>query len=530
MFLVLVNTMVGMIVNHLNTMKRFLSSLFLVLCLLGVAPSIVHAQNAAPRLCDCFCATKQGAKPPGSNGSASSLQSMTTDQCQAACKNQKDKVAVCAFDPAQYPDRNVSCFSLEQCTKAVKDYCGDTTSEESGSTVSCKSTSVADSFDSNYQPPECPPDFRYCYAPKNSTNVRLNIQIAGMTQVQDFEKYVSVIYQWMVGAGVTIAIVLVMVGGFQYVVGAASPGQVGKGKERIKNAVVGLILLLCCILIVEAVNPRLSTISVPRLPMIKTIEVAGSGKSCEVLADSDGFQVGVNKSGTMYSNGTNSPGCGGVGFLLKGPNSADVPAGLTCNFKDCPNDQVADGKDRERCVGSGTNAACLKCEQIFDGSDALEGKSIIPSASTCGQFGSGTTMRGGKPVTVERCLWTKDGDFGDGIGAGKFLTNGACAYMRMDCSNVKTCGDYGKVELYNDSEGTETLSSADTERDEFSGCLGDCSNFSYKTICEENPCQIPGGCKMPTVYHSSLSPDVNIGCIPGIVGAIIEHEVEARGL
>src|SRR3989339_1615977 len=208
----------------------------------------VQAQVAV-RNCDCFCATKEGTKPPGGGA----IKVLSVSDCQDACKAQKDKMAVCAFDLTQYPAQNQNCFTQEQCKTAVNEYCGDSASKDETSSVVCKSKD--DSFDS-YQPPECMPGSHYCYAPKNSTNVRLNIQIGGLVRVDNLETYVGTLFQWMEGAGILLAIVFIMVGGLQYALGGISSDQMSKGKDRIKNSTMGLILLICSIAIIELINPQ----------------------------------------------------------------------------------------------------------------------------------------------------------------------------------------------------------------------------------------------------------------------------------
>ncbi len=457
---------------------------------------LVHAQGVSERQCDCFCATKKGTKPPGSG---EEMVSTSTEECKAKCKTQGDRVAVCAFAVDQYPSQDDSCFTQDECEKQVKAFCGDGSQSDAYSTIECDKD-TRDTFGET-QPPGCMPNSHFCYPPKNATKVRLNIAIGTTTVVNDIEKYVSILYQWLVTVGITFTIVLVMIGGLQYTLGGASSEQMKKGKDRIKNAVIGLILLLSSILIIETISPQLSRISVPRLPMIKTREIADSAKSCETLFTEEKFKIRWDESRQKNQkryipfNGKNNPRCGTIGEVVEGPGGVNVNAGLTCNFRDCGNPDRA-------CLGSGWNARCLSCGQIYDGSTALIGSGVVPSASTCGQFTKGVTKGTSEmPDTIEQCGWTKDGDLNEGaLGGGVFkvASNGACVNIVMDCSTIRKsglCRNYHTVPLTNDAEGGEQLYSADSESDE---CFtfGSCANFSYKSICEENPCKIKGGCEI----------------------------------
>lgn len=77
--------------------------------------------------------------------------------------------------------------------------------------------------------------------------------------------YLTGIYQFLIAASISIAIIMVMIGGLQYTLGAGSPGMVSKGKTRIHNAVIGLVLLLGVYLILYTANPQLT--------ILKTVEL-----------------------------------------------------------------------------------------------------------------------------------------------------------------------------------------------------------------------------------------------------------------
>lgn len=105
-------------------------------------------------------------------------------------------------------------------------------------------------------------------APKiASITPTLNVEIPGLTfspaivtaesvKSNFLADYLNAIYAYLIGAAVTIAIVMIMIGGLQYTLGAGSQNA-GKGKDRIKNGITGLVLLLCVFLILKTTNPQL---------------------------------------------------------------------------------------------------------------------------------------------------------------------------------------------------------------------------------------------------------------------------------
>lgn len=99
----------------------------------------------------------------------------------------------------------------------------------------------------------------------------------GKLRIDFIGEYMSAVYRWLLGASVTFAIVLIMIGGVQYVLSAGS-GDVSAAKERITNAVIGFVLLLGTYAILYTVNPELTLLTGLELPMVDPREyVAVSG-------------------------------------------------------------------------------------------------------------------------------------------------------------------------------------------------------------------------------------------------------------
>jgi hypothetical protein len=81
---------------------------------------------------------------------------------------------------------------------------------------------------------------------------RINVPFIG--------EYVNGIYTYALGAGLTVAAVIAVVGGFEWLV-AGDSGRVAKAKERIYNAVVSLVLLLFAYALLNTVDPALTKFS-----------------------------------------------------------------------------------------------------------------------------------------------------------------------------------------------------------------------------------------------------------------------------
>ncbi|MFA6522364.1 MAG: pilin [Patescibacteria group bacterium] len=68
-------------------------------------------------------------------------------------------------------------------------------------------------------------------------------------------RYVEAVYQWLLAAGSLCAVVLLMVGGLQWVIAAGDVGKVGKAKDRIVKAIFGLALLFGCYTLAFLIDP-----------------------------------------------------------------------------------------------------------------------------------------------------------------------------------------------------------------------------------------------------------------------------------
>lgn len=88
-------------------------------------------------------------------------------------------------------------------------------------------------------------------------------------------QYISGVYKFLIGFAIVIAIVMMMIGGLQYVAGASS-GDIEKAKSRIRNAVEGFVLLLFVYVILFTVNPN--TTLFPNLSLLVIPETPFSGQ------------------------------------------------------------------------------------------------------------------------------------------------------------------------------------------------------------------------------------------------------------
>lgn len=97
----------------------------------------------------------------------------------------------------------------------------------------------------------------------------LIVPIAGITNASGMSlpQYISRIYTWGIGLAALLAVLMIVIGGAEYIFAAGSFGEAEAGKNRIKSAVMGLILLLSISLLLSILGTRLTNISLDPLAL-----------------------------------------------------------------------------------------------------------------------------------------------------------------------------------------------------------------------------------------------------------------------
>lgn len=89
----------------------------------------------------------------------------------------------------------------------------------------------------------------------------------GYLSIPYFAQFVSAIQRYLTGIAVTAAAVMIVYGGFLYIM-SASGANVRSGKTIIRDAVIGLILALSAYLILNVINPSLVNLDAIRIQKI----------------------------------------------------------------------------------------------------------------------------------------------------------------------------------------------------------------------------------------------------------------------
>ena len=114
--------------------------------------------------------------------------------------------------------------------------------------------------------------------------------------------YISAVYKYGVGIAVVLAVVMIMAGGFIWLLSAGSPDKVGKAKEFITSALTGLFLALFSVMILATVNPRLVTLKPMLVPRMSEVVVDGVkfGETSDLPGRPTGWTLAATAENTYY--------------------------------------------------------------------------------------------------------------------------------------------------------------------------------------------------------------------------------------
>lgn len=218
---------------------------------------------------------------------------------------------------------------------------------------------------------QCPGERGRCLAP--DVSVPLNTAIGSVTQITGFGNYVIIVFRYMLSIVVFLTTVMFIWGAFRYLTGSGL-GNIGRGQAIMKDAVIGMILLLCSVVILRTINPATLKMNQIKMYMVNTQQFtaaqfckdlsSGTKLADAGVAPSLRDRAEVEKNVAAYSEVPKTAECGHSYYIKD--SSAGVCQGLVC---DQPNEVCVS------CV-TGTPIACLNqrsnkkvCDkQIFAGS------------------------------------------------------------------------------------------------------------------------------------------------------------------
>ena len=133
----------------------------------------------------------------------------------------------------------------------------------------------------------------------------------GTIEIPYLAEYIGGIYRLSVGLGAILAAIMIVYGGFRYMLAASLP-EVKDGKTIIQDAVVGLVVLLSSFLILKTINPKLVEVAPIRIQRIQSTPPSDDSVYDSISMESDP-DASAAEGGTTTS-GANVSGQGPARF------------------------------------------------------------------------------------------------------------------------------------------------------------------------------------------------------------------------
>lgn len=467
-------------------MRVFSSFLLSLFCLGLLIPRAVFAQTDA---CACYCKGSTGAElMSGGTDDAPSADS-TSSTCASTCTAAGTAMLGCytSDQTASMPTNNLLCWTEYECT----------------SQVSTDPNTAGLPYTWGGQDSSCLTGEGQCYAP--STPVTLGVVIEDMTTAQDLPTYVNAVYDWVVPAAALVAVVLIMIGGLQYVIARGDPKALGKAKSRITHAVEGIILLLCSYAILNLIDPGLVTLETLRLPQVRRVVYLDPTSTCEYMS-AYGITV-TPASGTS---------CGDSGSITSidgfvGAGTPTVSVGDTCRYSACSDSLAA-------CVSSSTADGGYACTRCANAANDTSGNPFAdapaPSTSTCASLKRDNDPS--KPDEYQYCEYY-DGAAGSTVDSnscvelvypsGDSVTSLDCARLKDDAiaGDSESCRAYDLVWAIAGILTDGTSGAYSNEIDDKNGAENDYPLLTQ--LCAADPCGLhpPGDTCQALIVQSAIT-------------------------
>lgn len=207
--------------------RLLLLPLFLLLPLPALATDISECDSGT---IECSCPSAIAA----SDAAVQSLDDATS--CNTYCGAASLSTA--------YAAGSITGYSLSCSVSGVS-----TIIAQGSTTSSTTSTSSTKSIDNPYTAPELGVEIPgLTLTPTSGSN--------GFIQVNYLGEYVNAVYTWLISAVALVAVVMIMIGGLQYVLARGDSGKIGDATKRIQNSLIGIVLLLGAYTIARTIDPN----------------------------------------------------------------------------------------------------------------------------------------------------------------------------------------------------------------------------------------------------------------------------------
>lgn len=109
--------------------------------------------------------------------------------------------------------------------------------------------------------------------------IKLNIPIGSVKSVEDLGEYIRIFYEFFVTSAGVLAAAMIVIGGYKWITAMGNPSIISGAKEIILSAIFGLLLALTSYLILNAINPSITSLKPLIIPALDDLAVTGIAKT-----------------------------------------------------------------------------------------------------------------------------------------------------------------------------------------------------------------------------------------------------------
>ncbi len=447
--------------------------------------------------CTCFCG----------NNELGAVESVTYDSaadCAKSCRDAGTLYVGCFTNETYFPENSDLCWTEMECEShpievAGKTYYGSWTSQS----PYCSKKPITGA------------EMGYCYGPLRP--ITLSVPIFGTTEIGDLGQYVNLLYTYAIPIAALIAVLLFMIAGFQYMTAGGDKKGVTQAKERMKNTVIGLILLLSVYAIANFLDPRLVRFTSLRPPLIKEAVLIDAQTTCEAMQEY-GYTIQPT-SGSCGNKGTIVDDDGVQGNIANPPDMGD-----TCTFSACSESGKACALNSD-----GSGGVCVACNQISSNSVTV---SVTPSTATCKGIAKTADTNDRNDLHVYSCYY--DDDLLGSDECVQLYTSGEnyinCAelygYMETTAWGEDGCDAYEKLNA--DSYGLNTDGTLSAMF--MAGSADEIGDFEevFQRLCEDDPCKMAEKSGQNSCVFQVTDSLTNsaLSSLPGVTGMFASYVID----
>ncbi len=230
-----------------------------------------------------------------------------------------------------------------------------------------------------------------------SAQVPINTTLPGLTNnggaATNPCSYIFSFYTFALMIGGILAFGAIVYGGVKYTMAAGNPSGQSEGKEWVKGALLGLLLLVGAYLILNVVNPDIVKCTLPTIGGI-TNGTGGSGQinlrrlNCGGVAclsgETECYQCGSMGAASSQPQNCAPPGSLN-GFCTDLGAASGGTGGTTANVWQCPTDKSCywanDSQTQATCTAGCNGTACVACpvDSCTDGTSCNSVASPFPN-------------------------------------------------------------------------------------------------------------------------------------------------------